>query len=85
MSELTLTCMRGYPGSGKSTKAREIAAATGAVVVCRDDIRKMLHDNYFTGEKEREAEVTIAERAQVSAFLKAGVSVVVDATHRGVT
>lgn len=81
MSELTLTCMRGYPGSGKSTKAREIAAATGAVVVCRDDIRKMLHDNFFTGEKAREAEVTISERAQVSAFLKAGVSVVVDATH----
>ena len=81
MSELTLTCMRGYPGSGKSTKAREIAEATGAVVVCRDDIRKMLHDDYFTGVKEREAEVTIAERAQVSAFLKAGVSVVVDATH----
>lgn len=81
MGELTLTAMRGYPGSGKSTKAREIAAKTGAVVVCRDDIRKMLHDNYFTGVKEREEEVTIAERAMVHAFLKNGTSVIVDATH----
>lgn len=81
MGELTLTAMRGYPGSGKSTKAREIAGKTGAVVVCRDDLRKMLHDNYFTGVKEREDEVTIAERAAVSNFLKNGVSVVVDATH----
>ncbi|SHT54035.1 Predicted kinase [Mycobacteroides abscessus subsp. abscessus] len=78
---LTLTAMRGYPGSGKSTRAREIADETGAVVVCRDDIRKMLHNNYFTGDKDREAEVTIAERAMVQGFLKNGVSVVVDATH----
>ncbi|OYN81728.1 AAA family ATPase [Mycolicibacterium sphagni] len=78
---LTLTAMRGYPGSGKSTKAREIANETGAVVVCRVELRKMLHDNYFTGNKDREAEVTVAERAQVSAFLKNGTSVIVDATH----
>lgn len=81
MGELTLTAMRGYPGSGKSTRAKQIAAKTGAVVVCRDDLRKMLHDSYFTGVKEREDEVTIAERAAVSNFLKNGVSVVVDATH----
>ncbi|WZB38362.1 polynucleotide kinase [Mycobacterium phage Bazzle] len=78
---LTLTAMRGYPGSGKSTRAREIADATGAVVVCRDDLRMMLHGTYFSGKKELEDEVTVAERAQVSAFLKAGISVVVDATH----
>ncbi|ASR87113.1 polynucleotide kinase [Mycobacterium phage Krypton555] len=85
---LTLTAMRGYPGSGKSTKAREIADATGAVVVCRDDLRKMLHGVYFnTGDnhpktpKEFEDQVTIAERAAVQAYLKEGVSVVVDATH----
>jgi predicted kinase len=73
--------MRGYPGSGKSTRARQIAGETGAVVVCRDDLRNMLHGTYFSGKKELEDEVTVAERAQVSAFLKAGVSVVVDATH----
>ncbi|UVK63458.1 polynucleotide kinase [Mycobacterium phage Aegeus] len=78
---LKLTAMRGYPGSGKSTKAKEIAAETGAVRVCRDDLRKMLHDNYFTGKAECEEQVTTAERAQVHALLKSGVSVVVDATH----
>ncbi|AGT13075.1 polynucleotide kinase [Mycobacterium phage Crossroads] len=77
----TLWAMRGYPGSGKSTRAREIANETGAVVVCRDDLRMMLHGTYFSGKKELEDEVTVAERAQVSAFLKAGISVVVDATH----
>ncbi|SLJ31397.1 Predicted kinase [Mycobacteroides abscessus subsp. abscessus] len=78
---LKLTAMRGYPGSGKSTKAKEIAAATGAVRVCRDDLRKMLHDNHYTGKTECEEQVTTAERAQVHALLKAGTSVVVDATH----
>ncbi|QZD99262.1 polynucleotide kinase [Mycobacterium phage Moostard] len=83
---LTLTAMRGYPGSGKSTKAREIADATGAVVVNRDALWKMLHGEWFhdthaKDAKTFEAEVTIAERAAVQAYLKEGVSVVVDATH----
>lgn len=77
----TLTAMRGFPGSGKSTQARKIADETGAVVVCRDDLRKMLHGVYHSGKRDLEDEVTIAERAQVTAFLKAGKSVVVDATH----
>lgn len=78
---LKLTAMRGYPGSGKSTKAKAICAETGAVRVCRDDLRKMLHDNHFTGKAECEEQVTAAERAQVHALLKSGTSVVVDATH----
>lgn len=78
---LTLTAMRGYPGSGKSTKAREIAAESGAVVVCRDDLRKMLHDTYWSGKSALEDQVTIAERAAVKGYLAEGVSVIVDATH----
>ncbi|WP_234920937.1 AAA family ATPase [Mycobacteroides chelonae] len=78
---LKLTAMRGYPGSGKTTKAKEIAAESGAVRVCRDDLRKMLHDNYHTGKAECEDQVTTAERAQVHALLQSGTSVVVDATH----
>lgn len=78
---LTLTAMRGYPASGKSTLARQIADETGAVVVCRDELRNMLHGTYWSGKRELEDQVTIAERAQVKAFLMAGVSVVVDATH----
>lgn len=78
---LTLTAMRGYPGSGKSTRARELAGITGAVVVCRDNLRMMLHGMYHSGKKELEEQVTVAERAQVAALLKSGVSVIVDATH----
>ncbi|SKI66538.1 phosphatase domain-containing protein [Mycobacteroides abscessus] len=76
-----LTAMRGYPGAGKSLKAKQIAAATGAVRVCRDDLRKMLHDNYHSGKDECEDQVSTAERAQVHALLASGTSVVVDATH----
>lgn len=78
---LTLTAMRGYPASGKSTKARRLSAESGAVIVCRDDLRMMLHGTFFSGKSELEDEVTVAERAQVHAFLKAGKSVIVDATH----
>lgn len=81
MSDLTLTCMRGYPGSGKSTRAREIADETGAAVVCRDDLRIMLHGTYWSGQNDLEHQVSLAEQAQVDSLLKAGVSVIVDATH----
>jgi predicted kinase len=78
---MKLTCLRGYSGSGKSTKAAEIAKETGAVIVNRDQIRKMLLGSWWTGKKDDEDRVTIAEEAQVTALLKAGVSAVVDATH----
>lgn len=76
-----LTCMRGLPSSGKSTRAYELAAETGAVVVNRDSLRKMLHDTFWSGKSELEDQVTIAEDAQVKAFLEAGISVTIDATH----
>lgn len=78
---MKLTCMRGYSGSGKSTRAREIADETAAVIVCRDDLRKMLLGSYWTGRKDDEDRVSIAEEAQVTALLRAAVPVVVDATH----
>lgn len=77
----TLTCMRGISGSGKSTKAREIAKETGAVVINRDYFRKQLLGEWFTGDKVDEDRVTLAEDASVKALLKAGVDVVIDATH----
>lgn len=77
----TLWVMRGYSGSGKSTKAAEIAKETGAVIVNRDQIRKMLLGSWWTGKKDDEDRVTVAEEAQVTALLKAGVPAVVDATH----
>ena len=73
--------MRGYSGSGKSTKAAEIAQKTGAVIVNRDQIRKMLFNSWWTGKPADEELVTVAERAQVAALLKSGKGVIVDATH----
>lgn len=73
--------MRGYSGSGKSTLARKIADENNAVIVCRDDLRKMILGSYWTGKAEDEDRVSIAEMAQVKAFLLAGTQVVIDATH----
>lgn len=78
---LTLIAMRGWPSSGKSTRARELADQTGAAVVNRDLLRLQILGQHWTGKKEDEDRVTIAEDAMVKAFLKAGVSVIVDAQH----
>lgn len=77
----TLFAMRGLSGSGKSTRAREIAEETDAVVINRDYLRMMLNGSWWTGKASHETRVSIAEETQVKAFLKAGISVVVDATH----
>lgn len=76
-----LVCMRGYSGSGKSTRAQEIAKEIDGVVVNRDLMRKMLLGEWWTGDPKDEDRVTLAEESQVGAFLRAGTSVVVDATH----
>lgn len=71
-----LTCMRGYPGSGKSTIARTLPG----VVVSRDDLRKALYGQYRL-RKDGEDAVTVAERAMVKALLCDGRDVIVDAMH----
>ncbi len=43
---MTLFIFRGLPGSGKSTKAREMQAERGGRVVERDEIRYMLYGRY---------------------------------------
>lgn len=82
---MKLIAMRGYSGSGKSTRATEIANDIDGVVVNRDYLRKMMLNAWWTGNKEDEDRVTTAEDAQVRALLKSGVSVVVDATHLAAT
>lgn len=78
---MKITCMRGFSGSGKSTRAAEIAKETGAVVVNRDLLRLMLLGTYWTGKTVDEDRVSVAEEAQVVALLKAGADVVIDSTH----
>ena len=76
MTRLIIT--RGLPGSGKTTFARELQP--GVVRVNRDDLRRMLHGvRLFT--QWAEAQVTVAQRAQVEALLRARADVCVDDTN----
>ncbi|ATN88935.1 polynucleotide kinase [Mycobacterium phage DmpstrDiver] len=78
---MKIWAMRGLPGSGKSTRAREIARQHDAVIINRDLIRQQLLDSWWTGKTEDEDRVTIAEKAQVEAFLKQNVNIVIDNTN----
>lgn len=73
----TLTITRGLPGSGKTTWARQ---QPRAVRVNRDDLRRMLHGGLL-GLGWAEVQVTIAQRAQVEALLRAGINVICDDTN----
>ena len=72
-----MTITRGLPASGKTTWARR---QRGAVRVNRDDLRRMLHGGW-SGRGWAEVQVTIAQRAQIEALLKAGVNVISDDTN----
>ncbi|MFC3501065.1 AAA family ATPase [Micromonospora krabiensis] len=76
MSRLIAT--RGLPASGKTSFARTLQPSV--VRVNRDDLRRMLHgERLFT--QWAEAQVTIAQRAQVEALLRARADVCVDDTN----
>ncbi|MEE6257706.1 phosphatase domain-containing protein [Plantactinospora sonchi] len=73
-----LIATRGLPASGKTTFARKLQPAV--VRVNRDDLRRMLHgERLFT--QWAEGQVTIVQRVQVEALLKAGIDVCVDDTN----
>ena len=75
-----LLVLHGLPASGKSTFARKWVEEnpTTRVRINRDDIRRQLGP-YFIGS--REELVTTIERLSVFESLKAGYSVVIDATN----
>lgn len=75
MAKLVIT--RGLPGSGKTTWAK---AQPNTVRVNRDELRRMMHGGH-TGEGWAERQVTLAQRAQVDALLRAGVNVICDDTN----
>jgi predicted kinase len=81
--EQELLVLRGIPGSGKSTVARAWVAENPGwrVRVNRDDIRFQLYGIYWGLLREQEETVTTVQHAQVTAALKAKLSVVIDDTN----
>lgn len=78
----TLTMTKGLPGSGKTTWAREQVLAAkpgGVVIVCKDDLRAMLHADLFHGKNEKQ--VVRVRDYLVRNFLLDGVSVIVADTN----
>jgi len=77
---MTIVVLRGLPGSGKSTWAREYVALNpdARVRVNRDDIRAMLFGRYDGVDEKTVSQV---EEATVLAAVEAGRDVVVDAMH----
>ena len=73
-----LIATRGLPASGKTTFARTLQPSV--VRVNRDDLRRMLHgERLFT--QRAEWQVTLVQRAQVEALLRAGADACVDDTN----
>lgn len=80
---MSVTILRGYPASGKTTWAREKASRGNHVIVSRDVIRAQI-----TGTEEKllmdhasENAVTKIAEAQAKAAIKDGWHVIVDATN----
>ncbi|MEV6816760.1 AAA family ATPase [Micromonospora sp. NPDC051296] len=73
-----LIATRGLPASGKTTFARTLQPAV--VRVNRDDLRRMLHGGRLFTQRA-EWQVTVVQRAQVEALLRAGGDVCVDDTN----
>ena len=81
MTELVIT--RGYPGSGKTTFARNWVGddLANRARVNRDDTRHNLYGVYWGLTHQQESTVSVAQRSAVEALLRAGQSVVVDDTN----
>lgn len=78
MSKITM--LSGIPGSGKTTRARELVKSSGQKGrINRDDLRAMLFNSVWSGK--REAIVVDCEKAIAEVLLQHKNSVVVDNTH----
>ncbi|MCF8783236.1 phosphatase domain-containing protein [Rhodococcus ruber] len=74
-----LLMLKGLPGSGKSTYARQLVAASQYTRVNKDDLRAMLHNGAHS--KARESAVLAIRDAVVVDALNRGQNVVVDDTN----
>jgi len=74
--------MKGLPGSGKSTKAKEIMEQSGNFVrLNRDLLRLMLHFNKWTGKNEGITKDVQRNIAKI--LLEKGINVIIDDTNLG--
>ena len=76
-----ITIMRGLPGSGKSTYAREVVEASGGMTkrINRDDLRAMLDNGHWSKENERF--VVEVRDATIRHAIERGYDVIVDDTN----
>lgn len=81
----TLYIMVGLPGSGKSTKAKEISKETGAIITSLDSMReetagsrKNWHENPDIFNNTMSRSIANIQNAMVEWHLKNGESVIVD-------
>ena len=79
---MKLTMLKGLPGSGKSTFARQAVKDSGnSARINRDDLRVMLFDSVWTGKREQ---VTIdCEKAIAEVLFKHGMNPIIDDTNLG--
>lgn len=75
----TLTMTKGLPGSGKTSWANHQAELGGNVVVCKDDLRNMLHAGKWSQGNEKA--VIAARDALVVALLVRGLNPIVADTN----
>lgn len=75
----TLRIHRGLPGSGKSTEAHRLVKEEGWTRVNRDDIRRHLHNSFWS--KENEIEVVHQRDLLIRDALKRGKNVISDDTN----
>ena len=80
--DTTLVITVGLPGSGKSTAARQWAAADPdhRIVIARDAMRRMI-GCMPVGSSAQEAAIQTMMRASVEALLRGGWDVLVDSTN----
>lgn len=83
MTKPTLVITRGYPGSGKTTLAREWVAEDpeGRVRLNRDDFRRMMFNASWGLSYKQEQSVTNSQHAAAAVHLVGGRSVIADDTN----
>lgn len=78
---LSLTLYRGYPGSGKSTIARQNIESDGGVMIERDQLRLMLFNKAWGLKRRQEETVTKAQHALIEAAIGHGSNVHISDTN----